>query len=124
MDFWIRGLRVYCHVNAAKVTGFEIKYLVELGNLYPENEFRAMLKAYGEDHEANGKPWRLFDEFYKCHAHWRSKARVSVGKTEEEMLADLLKDESKFEALDNARNANGHSSGNQVSNEFTGRVHS
>ena len=90
---WIRAIGYFCKIPSPKVTGFEVKYLTELGNLYPQDEFRAMLKAYGEDHEANGKAWKLFDEFYKSHAFWRSKGRVasrSIDPGSEEALQLIL----------------------------------
>lgn len=88
---WHNAIGFYKKIQSPKMTGFETRYLTELGNLYSKQEFQAMLKAYGEDHEANGKPWRMFDEFYKLHSEWRSKARVgSPGAGSEEALAAVM----------------------------------
>ncbi len=91
--------------------------------MYSEIEFKAMINVYGDDHSANGKPWKLFDEFYKCHAHWRSKARVNAKRTDEEILADILKDESKFEAMDHANGTSESGGRNQITDESSGRIH-
>ncbi len=114
---WILAVQGFCKIPEARVTGYESKLLTELGNIYPEREFRAMLRAYGKDHDENGKPWKLFEEFYKCHSHWRSKARVGIDPGSEQALQHVLAGGDLSEL-----NINRPSGGNQESNGSSGGI--
>lgn len=72
-----------------RVSGQDAKMLNEIGELYSEAEFRAMLKAIAKDHLANGKPWNVLFDVYRGHASWRISTAKFDPQTDDDLDAAI-----------------------------------